>query len=40
MAQFFKASPTNSIKNHILKNIKVEKLDHRGRGLAYFQNKP
>ncbi|HEY7865437.1 MAG TPA: 23S rRNA (uracil(1939)-C(5))-methyltransferase RlmD [Psychromonas sp.] len=40
MAQFFKASPTNSIKNHILKNIKVEKLDHRGRGLAYFQDKP
>ncbi|ABM02383.1 23S rRNA m(5)U-1939 methyltransferase [Psychromonas ingrahamii 37] len=40
MAQFFKAAPTNSIKNHILKNIKVEKLDHRGRGLAYFQNKP
>jgi len=40
MAQFFKASPTNSIKNHILKNIKVEKLDHRGRGLAHFQNKP
>ncbi|MFT6928320.1 MAG: 23S rRNA (uracil1939-C5)-methyltransferase [Psychromonas sp.] len=40
MAQFFKAAPTNSIKNHILKNIKVEKLDHRGRGLAYFQKKP
>jgi len=40
MAQFFKASPTNSIKNHILKNIKVEKLDHRGRGLTHFQDKP
>jgi len=40
MAQFFKASPTNSRKNYILKDVKVEKLDHRGRGLAYFQGKP
>jgi len=40
MAQFFKASPTNSRKNYILKNVKVEKLDHQGRGLAYFQDKP
>ncbi len=40
MAQFFKASPTNSRKNYILKNVKVEKLDHQGRGLAYYQNKP
>ncbi|MGB5445515.1 MAG: 23S rRNA (uracil(1939)-C(5))-methyltransferase RlmD [Psychromonas sp.] len=40
MAQFFKASPTNSKKNHILKNVQVEKLDHQGRGLAYFQDKP
>ena len=40
MAQFFKAAPTNSAKNRILKNVKIEKLDHQGRGLAYFQNKP
>lgn len=40
MAQFFKAAPTNSIKNHILKNVKIEKLDHQGRGLAHFQDKP
>jgi 23S rRNA (uracil1939-C5)-methyltransferase len=40
MAQFFKAVPTNSAKNRILKNVKIEKLDHQGRGLAYFQNKP
>ncbi|PKG40756.1 23S rRNA (uracil(1939)-C(5))-methyltransferase RlmD [Psychromonas sp. Urea-02u-13] len=40
MAQFFKASPKNSIKSHILKNVLVEKLDHQGRGIAFFQNKP
>jgi len=40
MAQFFKASPKNSIKNRILKNVLVEKLDHQGRGIAFFQNKP
>ena len=40
MAQFFKASRTNSAKNRILKNVHVEKLDHQGRGIAYFQNKP
>ena len=40
MAQFFKATPTKSIKNRILKNILVEKLDHQGRGIAYFQKKP
>ncbi|MCP5078038.1 MAG: 23S rRNA (uracil(1939)-C(5))-methyltransferase RlmD [Psychromonas sp.] len=40
MAQFFKASPKNSIKNRILKNVSVEKLDHQGRGIAFFQNKP
>lgn len=40
MAQFFKASRTNSAKNRILKNVQVEKLDHQGRGIAYFQNKP
>ncbi|MEH6451850.1 MAG: 23S rRNA (uracil(1939)-C(5))-methyltransferase RlmD [Psychromonas sp.] len=40
MAQFFKATPTNSAKNRILKNVKIEKLDHQGRGLAYHQNKP
>jgi 23S rRNA (uracil1939-C5)-methyltransferase len=40
MAQFFKASRTNSAKKRILKNVQVEKLDHQGRGIAYFQNKP
>ena len=40
MAQFFKASRTKSAKNRILKNVLVEKLDHQGRGIAYFQNKP
>lgn len=40
MAQFFKVSRTNSAKNRILKNVQVEKLDHQGRGIAYFQNKP
>ena len=40
MAQFFKAAPTKSAKNRILKNIRIEKLDHQGRGIAYFQNKP
>lgn len=40
MAQFFKAAPTKSAKNRILKNIRIEKLDHQGRGMAYFQNKP
>lgn len=40
MAQFFKASRTKSAKNRILKNVHVEKLDHQGRGIAYFQNKP
>lgn len=40
MAQFFKAAPKNSIKSRILKNVLVEKLDHQGRGLAFFQNKP
>ncbi|PKF61175.1 23S rRNA (uracil(1939)-C(5))-methyltransferase RlmD [Psychromonas sp. psych-6C06] len=40
MAQFFKASPKNSIKNRILKNVLVEKLDHQGRGIAFFQKKP
>jgi 23S rRNA (uracil1939-C5)-methyltransferase len=40
MAQFFKASRTKSAKNRILKNIRVEKLDHQGRGIAYWQNKP
>jgi len=40
MAQFFKASPINSAKNRILKNVKVEKLDHQGRAIAFFQNKP
>jgi 23S rRNA (uracil1939-C5)-methyltransferase len=40
MAQFFKSVRTNSAKNHILKNVQVEKLDHQGRGIAYFQNKP
>jgi 23S rRNA (uracil1939-C5)-methyltransferase len=40
MAQFFKASPKNSIKSHILKNVLVEKLDHQGRGIAFFQKKP
>lgn len=40
MAQFFKASPAKSTKNRILKNVKVEKLDHQGRAIAFFQNKP
>jgi 23S rRNA (uracil1939-C5)-methyltransferase len=40
MAQFFKAAPKNSIKNRILKNVLVEKLDHQGRGIAFFQSKP
>ena len=40
MAQFFKASRTKSAKNRILKNVHVEKLDHQGRGIAYWQNKP
>ncbi|MCW8997042.1 MAG: 23S rRNA (uracil(1939)-C(5))-methyltransferase RlmD [Psychromonas sp.] len=40
MAQFFKASRTKSAKNRILKNVHVEKLDHQGRGIAYFQDKP
>lgn len=40
MAQFFKVSRTNSAKNRILKNVQVEKLDHQGRAIAYFQNKP
>jgi len=40
MAQFFKAAPKNSIKSRILKNILVEKLDHQGRGIAFFQKKP
>lgn len=40
MAQFFKAAPKNSIKSRILKNIEVEKLDHQGRGIAFYQNKP
>lgn len=40
MAQFFKASRTKSAKNRILKNVHVEKLDHQGRGIAYFENKP
>ena len=40
MAQFFKASRTKSAKNRILKNVHIEKLDHQGRGIAYFQNKP
>jgi len=40
MAQFFKAAPKNSIKSRVLKNILVEKLDHQGRGIAFFQKKP
>ena len=40
MAQFFKAAPKNSIKSRILKNVSVDKLDHQGRGIAFFQNKP
>ncbi len=40
MAQFFKASPKKNIKNHFLNNILVEKLDHQGRGIAFFKNKP
>jgi len=40
MAQFFKSSPKNSIKNRILKNVLVEKLDHQGRGVTFFQDKP
>ena len=40
MAQFFKASSTTNTKNRILKNIVIEKLDHQGRGMAFFQNKP
>jgi len=40
MAQFFKAAPKNSIKSRILKNVLVEKLDHQGRGIAFFQSKP
>lgn len=40
MAQFFKATPKNSIKSRILKNVLIEKLDHQGRGIAFFQKKP
>ncbi|WP_413700036.1 TRAM domain-containing protein [Psychromonas sp. KJ10-10] len=40
MAQFFKASPKNNIKSRILKNVLIEKLDHQGRGLFFYQNKP
>tara|TARA_R110001583_G_scaffold6618_5_gene33599 strand:+ start:29600 stop:30934 length:1335 start_codon:yes stop_codon:yes gene_type:complete len=40
MAQFFKASPKNSIKSRILKNVLIEKLDHQGRGISFYQNKP
>ena len=40
MAQFFKATPKNSIKNRILKNIKIEKLDHQGRGMTTIKGKP
>lgn len=40
MAQFFKIKTVNSTKNIIVKNILIEKLDHQGQGLAFFQNKP
>jgi 23S rRNA (uracil1939-C5)-methyltransferase len=40
MAQFFKASPKKSIKSRILKHVLVEKLDHQGRGISFYQNKP
>jgi len=40
MAQFFKAAPKKSTKNRVLKNVMIEKLDHQGRGIAFFQNKP
>ncbi|MCG6200120.1 23S rRNA (uracil(1939)-C(5))-methyltransferase RlmD [Psychromonas antarctica] len=40
MAQFFKASRTNNAKNRILKNVQVGNLDHQGRGIASFDNKP
>ncbi|WP_354625476.1 TRAM domain-containing protein [Psychromonas sp. MME2] len=40
MAQFFKAKRTNSAKNHIIKDVHVEKVDHQGRGIAYFKNSP
>lgn len=40
MAQFFKASPKNNIKSRILKNVLIEKLDHQGRGMFFYQNKP
>lgn len=40
MAQFFKASPKNSTKSRIIKNVLLEKLDHQGRGIAFFQDKP
>ncbi|WP_094751540.1 23S rRNA (uracil(1939)-C(5))-methyltransferase RlmD [Psychromonas sp. CD1] len=40
MAQFFKAIPKNSTKNRIYKNIKIEKLDHQGRGMGHVHGKP
>jgi 23S rRNA (uracil1939-C5)-methyltransferase len=40
MAQFFKAAPKNSIKSRILKNVLIEKLDHQGRGITFYQKKP
>lgn len=40
MAEFFKASRKNSAKNKIIKNVRVEKLDHQGLGIAYFQDNP
>ena len=40
MAQFFKTARVKSEKKRIVKNIQIEKLDHQGQGLAYFQDKP
>lgn len=40
MAQFFKASRTKKQNNRTIKGCLIEKLDHRGRGLFFHQNKP
>jgi len=40
MAQFFKIKQVNSLKKKIFKGILIEKYDHKGQGIAIFQNKP
>ena len=40
MAQFFKATPKNTTKNKLSKQVLIEKLDHQGRGIATLDKKP